>query len=203
MSNTERSDTKYGDRLEDHEWSEPEPETEAPERTMVKDHEVDVIYVVDPDEDMGYGREKYTATIRYDDETGDPYVLYVVEHRWKGNYWRDTTDWEFQDIPEPVRQQVAAVLPVDRPTDLDTETRVIDEGGESRWKKHHKPRMEAYNDGGDIWAESSLKEAANQLDGAAENVSDEETEQRIDDLISEVQAITGEICAPPQEGVSE
>jgi hypothetical protein len=161
------SDTKYGDRLEDHDWSGPELEAETTDRTHVKNHEIDVIYVTDPAEDMGYGREKYTATIRYDDETGDPYVLYAVEHRWKGNYWRDTTDWDWRDLPEPVRQQVAAALPVESPDELDSGTRLMDEGGESRWEKHHKHQMEKM-DGDEMWGVSFLRDALDPLESAAE-----------------------------------
>jgi len=93
-----REDTKYGTDLDDHDWSEPEPEPEAADRTSLDDHELSVVYTTNPDDSQGYGREKYTVTIRYDDESGAPYVLYAVEYRWKGNYWRDTTDWDWRDV---------------------------------------------------------------------------------------------------------
>jgi hypothetical protein len=143
--------TKYGDKLPEGGARSlyEDDEEDAPERTRVSGHEIEVIYTVDPGEDMGYGREKYDAIIRYDDETGEPYVLYVVEYRWKGNFWRDTTDWDWQDVPEPVREQVAAVLPVDGPEELESGVRLMDEGGESRWEKIHKPRMEAMRGGDD------------------------------------------------------
>jgi hypothetical protein len=144
--NATRSKTKYGDRIEDHDWSTPESDVEEPERTHIDSHEVEVIYVTDPSEDMGYGREKYTTVLSYDDETDDPFVLYAIEHRWKGNYWRDMTDWNWSEVPEPVRQQVAAVLPVDGPEALDPGVQLMDEGGESRWEKIHKPRIEAMKD---------------------------------------------------------
>lgn len=144
---TTDSSTKYGTMIEDHEWSEPEADVDVEERTSVTNHEIDVIYVTDPGEHNGYGREKYTASVSYDGETDAPFVLRVVEHRWKGNYWRDTTDWDWRDVPEPVRKQVAAVLPVDGPEALDSGTRIFDDGGESRWEKIHKPRIEAMGDG--------------------------------------------------------
>lgn len=151
--------TKYGDRIDDDHWEQDHSEPDQPERTSVKDHTIDVIYVTDPDPDYpGYGREKYTAHLKYDEDLGGPYVLYVVEHRWKGNYWRDVTDWGFEDVPEPVRQRVASVLPVNRPEDLDTDVRTVDEGGESRWEKIHKPRMERMkqNDEGPFCAECGI-----------------------------------------------
>lgn len=177
--------TKYGDRIADHEWTEPDEGVEQPERTTVKNHEIDVIYTVDPDEDMGYGREKYTAHIRHED--GDPTVLYVVEHRWKGNYWRDTTDWSFLDVPEPVRQRVAAVLPVDSPNELDPETRLMDKDGESRWEKHHRHRMESL-DADEMWGTSFLRDAINNLETAAESFDEGSTgEEWAEKLVSVTQ----------------
>jgi len=175
---TPRSETKYGDRLEDDQWDDPDSEPEAADRTSVTDHEVDVIYHTDPDQTDGYGREKYSATIRYDDETGEPYVLSVVEHRWKGNYWRDVTDWDWRDVPEPVRQRVAATLRVENPDQLDSGTRLMDEGGESRWQKHHKHRVEAMS-GGEMWGLSYLRDAVRNLDRAADAFEEGSSGERI------------------------
>ncbi|RQG93713.1 hypothetical protein [Natrarchaeobius oligotrophus] len=186
------TDTKYS--VPDGHWDDdPEPEPEL-ERTRVSDHEIDVIFVTDPGADMGYGREKYTATIRYDDETGEPYVLFAVEHRWKGNYWRDVTDWDWRDVPEPVRRQIAAVLPVDSPDDLDDGVRVIGEGGECRWEKYHKPRMEATS-GEEMWAGSSLRDAVRSLESAAEQLAETGTEtgDRIEELIDDVRDVHGDL----------
>jgi len=155
--------TKYGDRIADRDWSK-EPKEEQPDRTKVKDHTIEVIYTTDPDETRGYGRKKYKIILRYDE---GPYVLYCIEYKWKGNYWRDVTDWDFQDIPTPVRQQVAMVLPVNRPGELDTENRVIPEGGESRFEKHHKKRIESL-DSGEMWAQSFFGDAVDSLESASE-----------------------------------
>lgn len=141
--------TKYGGMIEDHEWTDPEPEADGGDRTTVKSHDVEVILTVDPDPDYyGYGREKYEAQVSYDKETGEPFVLHVIEHKWKGNYWRDIRDWDWKDVPEPVRQQVTAVLPVDHPDELDPGHRLVEEGGVSRWETIHKPRMERMQEGG-------------------------------------------------------
>jgi len=187
MSN--RENTKYGDQLEDHDWSKPEPET--PDRTSVKNHEIDVIYTTEPDETRGYGRQKYTAHIKYDDETGDPYVLYVVKHRWKGNYWRDTTDLDWLDTPTPVKQQIAAKLPVESPAALGTDTRLIEEGGESRWQKYHKDRVERM-DSGDMWGTSFLGDALDNAERAAEAVRERDLDtEPVEQAVEEIQrAIT-------------
>lgn len=180
---SDREATKYGSEIEDHDWSKPDVET--PERTSIKNHEVDVIYTVDPDADMGYGRKKYTATIRYDDETEAPYVLYVVEHKWKGNYWRDVTDWDYRDIPKPVKEAIAAKLPVDGPDTLQTEPRLMDEGGESRWQKHHKPRMESMS-GDEMWGTSFLRDAVNNMESAAEAFDDNSTGEKLTEKLISV-----------------
>lgn len=178
---TPRSETKYGDRVGDA-LDRPAPEPEAADRTSVSDHEIEVIYETDPGRDDGYGREKYSATVRYDDETGAPYVLFVIEHRWKGNYWRDTTDWDWRDVPEPVREQIAAALPVGHPDALDAGTRLIDEGGESRWEKHHKHRVEAMS-GDEMWGTSFLRDAMGNAERAAEAFEDDSSGERIAEKI--------------------
>lgn len=185
------TETKYGDRVPDDAWEEDDDEAgDSP--TSIKNHEIDVVLTTDPDADMGYGRERYTVTLTYDDDGDDPVVLYVVEHRWKGNYWRDTTDWDWRDIPEAVREQVADVLPVADAAALTPENRLIAEGGESRWKKHHKPRMDAM-DSGEVWGQSSLKDASRVLQRAAEKLPDGSAEEaealvdRVHELIEDVE----------------
>lgn len=120
------------DYWEEREERQKDPETGS--RTSVQSFEVEVIYTVDPDEDMGYGREKYTARLTHDGEDGLR-ALYVVEHKWKGNYWRDTRRWDWRDVPAPVRRQVADVVHCGHVGDLDPGVRLIDEGGESTWRR--------------------------------------------------------------------
>lgn len=183
--------TKY-EIPDDYEWAdEKQGQTEAPDRTSIDSHEVDVIYTTDPSEDYGYGRERYTATLRYDDETDEPYVLMVVKHRWKGNYWRDTHDMDWRDTPEPVRKQVAAVLPVDAPDELDCGVRMFDEGGESRWEKHHKHRVESM-DAGEMWGSSFLGDALDNAETAAEAVRERDGDAGpVEKAVEEIQrAIT-------------
>ncbi|WP_455448225.1 hypothetical protein [Natrinema thermotolerans] len=184
---TERSDTKYGDQIADHDWSNAEPdEPDELDRTSVSSHEIDVIYTTDPGETGGYGRTKYTATIRYDDEGGAPYVLFVVQHRWKGNYWRDVTDLDWRDTPAPVREQVAAALPVEDPDALDSGARLIDEGGESRWEKYHKDRVESTS-AEEMWGGSSLKDGLERIEAAAEQFEDgSDAEARAEELVDEI-----------------
>ncbi|UHQ96410.1 hypothetical protein [Natrinema halophilum] len=164
-------------------WDEDEEsnEFELP-RTQIKTHEIEVIYTTDPGETRGYGREKYSATIRYDDETGDPFVLFVVEYRWKGNYWRDVTDWDWRDVPEPVRKQIAAALPVRSPDELDSGARLIDEGGESRWEKYHKHRVEELS-GDEMWGTSFLRDALDPLESAAEAFDDGSKGERLSEKL--------------------
>lgn len=184
--------TKYGDMIENHEWTDPDPEADGGERTTVKNHEIEVIYTTDPSEDGGYGREKYTAHVSYEDD-GTPYVLYAIKHRWKGNYWRDTHDYDWRDVPGPVRQQVAAMLPVDGPDDLDCGTRMVDEGGESRWEKHHKHRMESMS-GDEMWGTSFLGDALEYVETAAEAFDDgSEGEARAEELVESIQNTITEV----------
>lgn len=181
---TDRSQTKYGSQLEDHDWTASGEDVESVERTRVKGHEIDVVYyVTDPDADGGYGREKYTATVCYN-EGREPYVLYVVEHRWKGNYWRDVTDWDWRDVPGPVRQEIANRLPVTTPSELDSGVRLMDEGGESRWEKHHKHRVEAMS-GGEMWGTSYLRDALGNLERAAEAFDDGSTAESLTESLVE------------------
>ncbi|AEH39487.1 hypothetical protein [Halopiger xanaduensis] len=192
---TDRSNTKYGDQIADHEWTEdgPDDDPDEHERTSIDGHEIDVIYTTDPGETGRYGREKYTATVSYDDETGEPHILYVVKHRWKGNYWRDVTDLDWRDVPEPVREQVAATLPVDGPDALDSGVRLIEEGGESRWEKYHKPRVESTS-AGEMWGGSSLKEGLKRVEAAAEQFNDgSDAEARAEDLADDIRDAIREV----------
>lgn len=124
------TETKYS--VPDDHWDEDQQDDERDsQHARVKAHDVEVVLTTDPDADMGYGREKWTARLQHDD--GDVYCLYAVEHRWKGNYWRDVTRWDWCDVPAPVRARVAAVVDCDGPDDLEPGVRVIGEGGESTW----------------------------------------------------------------------
>lgn len=192
QTGSERSETKYGDMIDDHEWQDSTPDGSADdiEATSVSSHEIDVILTTDPDEKLGYGREKYTVKLTYDDD-GTPSVLFAVKHRWKGNYWRDTLDLDWQDVPDPVQQQVAALLPVNGPEALNDGVRLFDEGGESRWEKLHKPRMEAMS-GDEIWGTSFLQDALENAENAAEAFDDgSEGHDLAENIVSAIQdAIT-------------
>lgn len=170
--------------IPDDYWDE-EDEDEPMPTTTIKKHEIEVVHTTDPSEDMGYGRDMWKAILDYED--GEPYVLYCIKYRWKGNYWRDIEDWEFADVPAPVRRQVAAVLPVDEPAALDTETRLMDEGGESRWEKHHHHRIQAMS-GDEMWATSFLREAMDRAENAAEAADEgSEAARRADTIVTELQ----------------
>lgn len=181
-----RSRTKYGERIEGHDWSNQEPD-EPEARTRVDSHELDVYHDTEPEPDDNYGRERYTIRITYDRESGKPYVLYAVEHRWKGNYWRDITDWDWRDLPPSVRQCVADVLPVDSPAALNSGVRLMEEGGESRWEKHHKPRVEAMS-GEEMWGTSFLRETMERAENAAEAFAEgSEEEERAEAIVTAIQ----------------
>lgn len=142
-----RSSTKYGDSIADHDWSAPEQDEQTSD-TRVKSIELQIWHETVPEPEDRYEIEMYEVTVTFDTDTGEPYVLYAIEYRWKGNYWRDITDWDWRDLPNGVRNEVADSLCVDSPDDLDAGARLVDEGGESRWEKIHKPRMEAMKDDG-------------------------------------------------------
>lgn len=165
-----RPPTKYGEMIADHEWSEPEENEPTPD-TRVKSIELDIYHDTEPDPDDNYAVERYTVNISFEKDSGDPFVLYAIEHRWKGNYWRDTTDWDWRDLPDGVRQAVANQMSVESPDELDGGARLMDEGGESRWEKHHKPRMEAMS-GDEMWGTSFLRDALDDVESAAEAFDD-------------------------------
>lgn len=112
---------------DDHWEEDDDQEIEEYSPTSVDSHEVDVILTTDPNEDMGYGREKYTAVITHDED--GPTVLYFIKHRWKGNFWRDTHELDWKDVTYTVKKQVAEVVDCDGVDDLDPECRLIEEGG--------------------------------------------------------------------------
>lgn len=173
-------------------WDDDEPEVEADDRMHVESHKIEVVYTTDPDEKYGYGREKYTVTITYDDERGTE-ALRAIKHRWKGNYWRDTLDLDWQDVPVPVRQKVAALLPVDGPDELESGVRLFDEGGESRWEKYHKPRVEAMS-GDEMWGTSYLRDALKGAEGAAEALDDDtDAHDRAEELVADIQQFIRDI----------
>lgn len=122
--------TKYS--VPDEHW-ENEDHAEDEERpTSIESHEIDVILTTDPTEDMGYGREKYTAHIVH---KGSPEILYITQHRWKGNYWREWKDWDSQDVSQLVKEQVADALGYQFAEDLENDVRVIGEGGMSCYNR--------------------------------------------------------------------
>lgn len=127
--------TKY-EVPDDHWEEEQEDEEESNESPVrVESHDVDVILTVDPDHDhadMGYGREKYTVRLVDDDEDA-PYALYCIEHKWKGNYWRDVKELDWRDIPTEVQLRVAEVVDCAGVDDLDSGVRLVEEGGRSTW----------------------------------------------------------------------
>lgn len=116
---------------DDHEWADEKEQQLDHQPVHVDRHEVDVILTTDPHEKYGYGREKYTAHLSHDEDGAT--CLYFTEHRWKGNFWRETTEWDWQDVPGLVKRQVAAVVDCDGVDDLDPGHRLVDEGGESTW----------------------------------------------------------------------
>lgn len=185
---SERSNTKYGEMIADYDWSKPEPADDQNSIPVtVTDHKIDLVFTTDPDETHGYGREKYTVTIKYEDGL-DPEVLYAIKHRWKGNYWRDTHDLDWLDVPEPVRVTVASLLPVGGPDDLNNGVRLFDEGGESRWEKYHKPRMEAMSSD-EMWGSSFLRDAMKEMENAAESLEDEAAKQSAENIIDTIQEL--------------
>jgi len=120
---------------DDHEWTDQEEvDEDVLDRTSVDTHEVSVIYTVDPNEDMGYGREKYTAHLTHGKDR-DPVALYVLESRWKGNYWREKTEWDWRDIPDPVKRRIADVVACNGAGSLRPQNRLIPEGGETAWQR--------------------------------------------------------------------
>lgn len=182
--------SKYS--VPDDHWERDEPEVEADDRMHVENHEIEVVYTTDPDEKYGYGRKKYSVTITYDDERGAE-ALRAITHRWKGNYWRDTLDLDWQDVPGPVRQKVASLLPVDGPDDLDSGVRLFDEGGESRWEKYHKPRVESMS-GDEMWSTSHLRDALKGAEGAAESLDDgADAQRRAEELVAEIQDLIRDV----------
>lgn len=146
-SGNEGVDTKY--TIPDDHWDEDEveEETEAHPTQYIDSHEVNVYVDDEPDPDDNYDRTKYTAHITYRD--GEPSVLYFTTHRWKGNYWRDKTDLDWRDAPGIVKQRVAAVVACDGVDDLNPGVRLVEEGGRSRWKEIHMPRLEASKEDGE------------------------------------------------------
>ena len=126
--------SKYS--VPDDYWEPDEPEEADYSPTSIDSHKIDVVLTTDPTETMGYGREKYTATLSHDED--GPTVLYFIKHRWKGNFWRDIRRLDWLDVPGSVRQQVADIVACDGVDDLDPGVRLIDEGGESTWRELKK-----------------------------------------------------------------
>jgi len=184
---TDREDTKYGEQIKDHDWSKPDEGTESRRNTNVAGHELEITHIYDETKDRNYGKHKYRIPIRYDDETGNPYALYAVKHRWKGNYWRDTTDFDWRDLPKPVKRRVASLLPVESHEVLRTEERLIPEGGESRWQKYHKDKVDQM-EAGEMWGSSFLGDALIYAKKAAEAVREQRGDvEPVESAIEEIQ----------------
>jgi hypothetical protein len=103
--------TKY--EVPDGYWSEDEPEHPPAwcEDTSASDITIDVEL-----HEQGYQNDRRWS-IHLSDRTdsGDGVVAtHAVEHRNKGNFWRDGRRWDdavdFVDLPRRVRRRVAAVL---------------------------------------------------------------------------------------------
>lgn len=189
-------ETKYS--VPDGHWDEDDESEETPERTQVHSHEIEVYYDTEPDPEDNYGREMYTVTVTCNDD--GPSVLYAVEHRWKGNYWRDVTDWDWRDLPGPVRQCVANALPVESPDDLDGGVRLMDEGGESRWEKVHKPRVDDMSRD-QMWGTSFLRNALHRAESAAEAFGDgSEGKRRAESIVADIQSTISEVEEVDDDG---
>lgn len=123
--------SKYS--VSDDHWNEDEePDPESP--VSIDSHTVDVILTTDPTEKHGYGREKYTVyvTHSFDDS---PVVTHAIEHRWKGNYWREVREWDWHDVPGAVKKQVAHVVDCEGARDLHPGDRLVGEGGDSTFTR--------------------------------------------------------------------
>jgi hypothetical protein len=129
---TDRSQTKYS--IPDDYWDR-DTEEQAPceSPTTVDSHDVDVIFTTDPHAAHGYGREKYTAHLVHNDNGAT--VLFFTKHRWAGNFWRETKELDWRDVPRVVKRQVAAVVACDDVDELAPGHRLVDEGGEHTWKR--------------------------------------------------------------------
>lgn len=134
--------TKYS--VPDDHWDDSDDSTAEFSPVHVDSHTVDVIHTTDPNESMGYGRDRYSAHVTHGDD--GPTVLYFTKHRWKGNYWREHLELDWRDTPGVVRRQVADVVACDGVDDLDPGHRLIDEGGEACWAS---PNDEEVRDGDD------------------------------------------------------
>ena len=132
---SERSATKYGDRLENHTWAESRRDSGADESASIPPAglTLEIIHVHDPDQEYGFGRRKYELHVSPPTENRDGtwYVLYATTHRWKGNYWRKDGEADWADLPGIVKAKAGETLPVDSPSNLDPGVRTVglDEGG--------------------------------------------------------------------------
>lgn len=127
---TDREETKYGEMLEDHEWSEGRRDEGAEESASIPPGGItlEVIHVHDPDEDYGFGRRKYELIVSPPTKSADDtwVVLYARTHRWKGNYWRKSGAVDWADLPGLVKAKAAESLPVGSPSHLDPGYRTIE-----------------------------------------------------------------------------
>jgi len=102
--------TKYS--IPDDHWEDDEPEGPPAwmEDTSAVSIEIDVQL-----HNEGYQTDK-KWTVHCTDRLDDEGIIagYAIQHRNKGNYWREGQRWDdavdFEDLPLRVRQRVAAVL---------------------------------------------------------------------------------------------
>lgn len=128
-------DTKYGLMIDDHEWADDEDPEPAEPPAELKDHVVTVHHTFDPEQTGGYGRHKYDVHLQHDVEDA-PVAVFATKYRWKSNYWRETEQVDYHDLPASVREQVATIVACDGPQDLRPGRRVVGESGRETWRRY-------------------------------------------------------------------
>lgn len=135
MSDTKRSETKYGNRIPDGHWEQDDDEedgesdTDSQQRTTVDSQIVDVIWRTDP-RDL-----RFDVHVSHGDHRWSPVASFASRyHRIaESNQWDPMGEVDWVDLPVPVRRRVADVVAgVDSHEELDPETRIInpDEDGD-------------------------------------------------------------------------
>lgn len=118
-----------------HEWADEQTEDFAEQPVPVTSHDVEIIHTTDPTEDMGYGRDKYTVHLAHDDREHTPYAVFATKWRWKGNFWRESLEVDWRDLPNVVQRRAASVIACESVADLDPGTRVIEPEGRDPWRE--------------------------------------------------------------------
>jgi hypothetical protein len=130
--------TKYGDRIADHEWSEPRRDDGADERAELCSGgvSVEIVHVHDPDATHpGEGRHKYElhASPPAAGPTDTWTVAFARRYRDEaGQFWKRDGAVDWADLPGEVKAEAARVLPVDSPSALDPGKRLVDWEGVGR-----------------------------------------------------------------------